>query len=249
MIIFTIKTGLFSINHLLFTLISLSIVALLFLLFYKKELNTIKKSLKYFGIFIILFEILKILLNCFVFKIDNNLTNIVPLYYCSLFIYFFIPTFFKNKAVFDIGVILLKYYGFVPGLCFILYPITAVNYHPLFSFQSLHSLIFHSLMLFISLILLYKDAQPLNKKGFLAYTIITLSFCLIAYIFNIFANTNYMFINYPSSDNDILLFIKKISGFFYPFIIVFFQTLGSLLLTLLVQQIFIKKENKNHDTI
>lgn len=249
MIFYIMKAGLFSINHLLFTLISLSIVMILFLLFYKKDLNAIKKSLKYFGFFIVFFEITKILLNCFVFKIDNNLTNIVPLYYCSLFIYFFIPTFFKNKNIFDVGFTLLKYYGFVPGLCFILYPITAVNYHPLFSFQSLHSLIFHALMLFISLLLLYKDAKPLSKKEFLTYTIVTLSFCLIAYIFNIFANTNYMFINYPSSDNTILLFVKKISGFAYPFVIALSQTLGSLLLTLLVQQIFIKKETKNHDTI
>ena len=214
MILFAQIKGLFSINHLLFTLMSLSIVTILFLLFYKKDLSTIKKSLKFFGIFIIAFEIIKILLNCFVFKIDNNLPNIVPLYYCSLFIYFFIPTFFKNEKIFNIGFTLLKYYGFVPGLCFILYPITAVNYHPLFSFQSLHSLIFHSLMLFISLLLLYKDANPINKKEFFTYMFVTLSFCLIAYIFNIFANTNYMFINYPSSDNNILLFVKKISGFF-----------------------------------
>lgn len=231
--------GLFTINHLLFILISFTIITVLILLSFKLSIEQIKKQIKIIGIIIIFFEIIKI-----IFMIINkrNPSEYVPLYYCSLLIYFILFLYFKNEKIQNIGYSLIMYYGLVPGLFYILYPITAINFHPLISFDSLHSLGYHSLMLYLSLIIMIKRVQKFDLKDLKIYLISTLSMCFIAYVVNALFNTTFMYINYAPKDNPFLVFVENIVGIFYPIIIAVFQTLGSYIISYNVCKIIQKRK-------
>jgi len=230
--------GLFTINHLLFVGLSLILVGLLIFLSLKLNNYQIKKQIKIIGLIIILLEIIKITYMI----IDKRSPNdYVPLYYCSLLIYFLFLLYFKNEKIESVGYSLIMYYGLVPAIVFIFYPITAINFHPLISFDSLHSLIYHSLMLYLSLIIMIKKVSLVNFKDIKFYLISTLSLCLIAYLVNAKFDTFFMYINKAPFDNPILVLLESIVGVFYPIVVALFQTLGSFIVSYVLYKIIQKR--------
>lgn len=231
--------GLFTINHLLFIVLSLILVGTLIFFSLKLNINQIKKQIKIIGLIIILFEIIKII---YMIRENRSMNDYVPLYYCSLLIYFLILIYFKNKKLQQIGYSLIMYYGLVPALAFIFYPITAINFHPLISFDSLHSLGYHSLMLYLSLIIMIKRIHLFNFKDLRIFLLSTLSMCLIAYIVNDIYGTIFMFINQAPNDNQILVLLESIVGIFYPIFIALFQTIGSFIASYFICKIIQKRK-------
>ena len=229
--------GLFTINHLLFILISFLFIGLLF--FFSRKLNKeqIKKQISIIGIIVIVFEIIKIV---FMILDERSINEYIPLYYCSLLLYFLVLIFFKNEKIKNLGYKLIMYYGLVPALFFIIYPITAINFHPLISFDSLHSLFYHSIMLYLSLIIMIKGLCEVNFKDVKEYLIATLSLCLIAYIVNAVCDTYFMYINHAPHDNPALLLLESIVGIFYPIVIGLAQTFGSFIISYFIAK-FIQK--------
>lgn len=220
--------GLFTYNHLIFILLSFLLVGTLIYLSRKIEINKIKKIIKIIGIIIIVLEIIKII---YMIIDKRSMNDYIPLYYCSLLIYFLFLLFFNNEKTQNIGYSLIMYYGLVPSLAFIFYPITAINFHPLISFDSLHSLIYHSLMLYLSLIIMIKKIHLVNFKDIKIYLISTLSLCLVAYLYNSIFGTILMFINKAPHDNPILVSLENIVGVFYPIAIALIQTIGSYIVS------------------
>ena len=218
--------GLFTINHLIYTILSFLLVIVLIYLSIKLNTNQIKKQIKIIGIIVISLEIIKI-----IYMITDNRSpnDYVPLYYCSLLIYFLFLIYIKNEKIQQIGYSLIMYNGLIPALAYILYPITAINFHPLISFDTIHSLIYHSLMLYLSLIIMIKKIHLVCFKDVKIFLVATLSLCLVAYIVNAIWGTFFMFINNAPFDNPILVSLENIVGFFYPFVIAFAQTFGSFI--------------------
>ena len=220
--------GLFTFNHLIFTILSLLLVGTLIFLSKNLKVKKIKNQIKIIGIIVIILEIIKIV---YMIIDKRSMNDYIPLYYCSLLIYFLFLLYFKNEKIQNIGYSLIMYYGLVPALAYIFYPITSINFHPLISFDTLHSLIYHSLMLYLSLIIMIKKIHIIDFKDIKIYLISTLSLCLVAYIFNSIFGTILMFINKAPDDNPILVLLEDIVGVFYPFAIALVQTLGSYIIS------------------
>lgn len=228
---------LFTIGHLVFVLIALGLILFLFLITSKFNSKQIKIFTKIIAIIIIILEIIKIKNRI---DINSSLNQIVPLTYCSLLLYLFIFIFFKNEKIQNLGYLLIMYYGLVPSLTYFLFPYGVIDSNPINSFYLLHSLFYHSIMLYLSLLFIFKKVHKYKLLDIIPYLFITLSYCLFVYLFNNKYDTNLMFINYAVSYNPLLLQLEEKVGLYYPFVVAIGETLGSFIisfcLTFLVQK-------------
>ena len=144
--------GLFTLGH--FILIIVTIIGIIIAL--KKTVNKSKE------------EIRQIIKNCtklvwileviiITFKLATgdirNVNNYVPLYYCSLLLYAGgLASFAKGKLQ-RTGEVFLATGGIVGGLIFIVMPTTSLPTYPMFHLVSIHSFIFHGMMLYLGLLI------------------------------------------------------------------------------------------------
>jgi len=230
--------GLFTINHLIIILLSIIIQSVILILSLKKNKEQIIKTIKYLGIFILIYEIIKII---YMIIDKRSINNYFPLYYCSLILYFIILIYPKNNKLNKIGYLLISYSGLIPSFAYIIYTITSINFHPLISFDTIHSFIYHNIMLYISLIIIIKKIHISNKNDYKIYLPVTISICIIVIIINSIFNTTFMYINKAPLDNPFLLSIQNIIGPFYPLFITISLTLGTYILTYIFSSL-IQKE-------
>ena len=91
------------------------------------------------------------------FKISTgdakNLNNYVPLYYCSLLLYAgLLSSFGKNKLE-RMGNVFLATGGIIGGVVFMILPTTSLPSYPMFHLVSIHSYIFHGVMVYLGLLI------------------------------------------------------------------------------------------------
>lgn len=222
--------GLYNWQHLLIVLICIALIISLIFITKKWSKEKIEKLLRILSIIIFSLEILKIIWNIKVGR-ANELDNVLPLYFCSLFIYALIAgSFFKGRIKLA-GYTFLFYGGFVGGLAFLIYPSTSLLLFPAWHVLTIHSMIYHSLMIYVSIIIVIKKLFIPDKKYFLSYFLFTTIFCLIALLVNyIFPGNNLMFVKSGMKDT-ILEYVEEITGAFYPFVIIVFQNAGSFILS------------------
>lgn len=236
--------GMFSIDHLIFTI--LGFVALALLLYFSRNFTKekVEKTVKIIFYVVAILEVLKIVWNL-VFRTDKSMNNWVPLYFCSLFIYASGMFTYGKGVIKDTGILWTVYGQVIGGIVFLLYPSSSIGIHPLIHVLSIHSWIYHVLASYTGLLLLitgyYKIGDKLKtKKEFLIYFISVIIIEIIVYIFNLIFNTNLMFINNPGVVAPLEL-VVKVFGIFYPIIIglaqAFFTYLGGYLLVKLVTKL------------
>lgn len=235
--------GMFSIDHLIFTLSAILIIILLLVKSLKKTKEQIDKDIKYIFIIVTILEVLKIIWN-FLVRENLELINWVPLYFCSLFIY--------ASGMYSLGKGIIKKIGFlwitcgqiIGGVVFILFPASSVGIQPLFHVLTLHSWIYHILTAYVGIILIIKNINIFKFKDILLYGSTTLIMELFVFIFNVIFKTNLMFINEPGVIGP-LQYVVDIFGYFYPLIIGLFQGLGTFILSYWIILIIRKINNKD----
>lgn len=237
--------GLYNLEHLIVILICFALIFALIIITIRLPKESIEKIIKIIAILIFTLEILKIIWNIANGR-SEKLDTFLPLYFCSLFIYALIAaSFFKGKAK-EAGLIFLFYGGIVGGTAFLIYPSTSLLIFPMWHFLTIHSMIYHSLMIYVGLIIVLKGIFVPNRKYFIPYFIFTTIFCLIALIINyIFPGNNLMFVKEPLKGT-ILVLIGKISGIFYPAVIIIGQNAGTFAVSHFGYELIMKiKSHKN----
>lgn len=218
--------------HLFFTVCGFFFLALFLFLAIRLTKDKIILVLRIMGVVFILAEIYKILTQHFLY--GEIMDGLWPVYYCSLYLYIVPFLFFKKSSkVFNFGLKVMMYYGLVPALTYICYPVTAINYHPIASFSFWHSMLYHVNMLFSSLIIMIKGFFPSSfSKDLLPYSIFTIGFCLIIFAINKITDMNFMFSNRPGNGNTALELLQKIvTPYLYPVAVIAGQCLGSYLVS------------------
>lgn len=130
----------------------------------------------------------------------------IPLYFSSLFLYAIWLSLAKNKILQTMGRTFLAFGCSVAGALFVLYPSTSLPFYPIWHPASLHSLIYHWLMLYVGLLTLLKRYRP-KIWHFALYFGFVAVFSAVAAIINRFLNTNLMFLSNPFG----LSFLKKLA--------------------------------------
>lgn len=215
--------GIFTSGH--FILLGITVISICIALKYTRNLSKEKvhKIIKNITIIICILEIFKIIFNI----MQNSVYAVntyMPLYYCSMLIYAGLCSSFGKGVLKKIGDVSLASGAIIGGIIFIIYPSTSLPIYPAFHALSIHSFLFHGLMIYLG-ILVNKTKYVELKKGDIKYFASLIGIMsIIALIINKLFNGNLMFIsnNFPGTPIEILYKITK-GGALYSFIMVVAQ--------------------------
>lgn len=197
--------GILTVGH--FKLMIITIIGIIIAL--KKTVNKtmeeVKEIIKRCTIVMWIFEVIIIS-----FKLRTgdirNVNNYVPLYFCSLLLYAgLLSTFAKNKLK-RAGDVFLATGGIVGGVIFMFLPTTSLPTYPMLHIVSIHSFIFHGIMIYLGILINITHYIELEKTDIKYYAALVGVVCLLAYILNQIFNSNLMFIskNFPGTLIEIL---------------------------------------------
>ena len=221
--------GIFTPQH--FILIAITLVAIIIALkFTINKKDDVQRIIKKCTIFICIFEIIKITFKIITDGLDN-LNNYVPLYYCSILIYAGLLSSFCKGKLKRTGDVFLATGGAIGGITFIVFPTTSLTYYPMWHLMSIHSFIFHGIMVYLSLLVNLTHYIKLEKQDIVYYSAFVGIICIIAYIVNKIYGSNLMFIseNYPgmpieiiyNSTGSFFTIVMMLAQMFIPFYIIY----------------------------
>lgn len=213
--------GIFTIKH--FILIAITLIAIIIALKYTVNKKDVKKIIKGCTIFVWIFEVLII-----TFKISTggigHVNNWVPLYYCALLLYAGGFSSFGKGKLKRVGDVFLATGGIAGGIIFILFPFTSLPTYPMFHLVSIHSFVYHGIMLYLGLLVNITNYIELEKKDIVYYFSLVTIICAIAYIVNNIFDSNLMFIsqNFPGMPLEILY---NLTGKYYTLVTILAQAI------------------------
>ena len=208
--------GMFTSGH--FELISVTIVGIFITL--KNTMNKTKEEvgqiIKRCTIAMWILEVIKI-----VFKLCTedirNLNNYVPLYYCSLLLYAGLLSSFAKDKLKRMGDVFLATGGIIGGIVFMILPTTSLPAYPMLHILSLHSFLYHGIMVYLGLLINTTHYIELEVADIKYYASLVGTVCILAYIMNKIFDSNLMFIskNFPGTPVEILY---NITGPFFTIV-------------------------------
>ena len=222
------QSEMFSLNHIIYMIISLIFLIVLPIIFRKTNHQKISKFLKVNTFIVIISDIIKIVWETYhYYPIHHSYeyTGLLPLYLCSLFMITLPFAAFCKGKLKDISLAFLTTVGIIGGLSNVFY-LNILNYYPLFHFASLLSIFYHFMMAFTGIWLLTSGYYKLDKYCSLKAFIPIILLSMIAIPVNIKLNTDYMLLNHAYG----IPFYPQIADFFishnvhYLFIIFMFIT-------------------------
>lgn len=197
--------GVFTADH--FKLVIVTIIGIVIAL--KKTVNKtkeeVKKIIKRCTVVMWIFEAIIIS-----FKLRTgdirNVNNYVPLYFCSMLLYAGLLSSFAKDKLKRMGDVFLATGGIVGGVIFILLPITSLPTYPMLHIVSLHSFLFHGIMIYLGLLINITHYIELEASDIKYYAALVGVICLLAFIVNQIFDSNLMFIskNFPGTPIEIL---------------------------------------------
>lgn len=220
--------GIFTAQH--FILMAITFIAIIVALKYTINKKDIQKIIKNCTIFVCVCEMIKI-----TFKIVNdgisNINNYVPLYYCSLLMYTGLLSSFSKGKLKRVGDVFLATGGMIGGLTFIIFPTTSLLTYPMLHLVSIHSFVFHGVMVYLSLLINLTNYIQLKSRDIIYYSSFVGIICILAYIVNNIFDSNLMFIskNFPGMPIEIIFnwagkyftIVMVLAQMFLPFYIMY----------------------------
>lgn len=211
--------GMFSRAHIISILVCIALIVTALMFSKKMTSKQFFIVLKVFAIVLSIMEVFKIGWSIYCGYTDPD--TVVPLYFCSLFIYALWLTCFKNQSLKDAGLSYIAFAAIVAGLVFIICPSTSFNAFPIFHFRCLHSMFFHSSMVYCGIMVFITKSVRINFKLVLKYIVFCMFFMTVALILNVLLDANYMFLGNPANvPLDALRDIYNYSQGLYTFVIV-----------------------------
>ncbi len=216
--------GIFTKGH--FMLIAMVVVGIVVAL--KKTLHKtseeIKNIIKNCTISMWIFEVVIIAFKIYTGGI-KNLNNYVPLYYCSLLLYSGLLSSYTKGKLKRVGDVFLATGGIIGGVVYLIFPTTSLPKYPMWHIVSVHSFIFHGIMIYLGILINRTNYIELEKDDYKYYASLVGIACILAFIINSIFGCNLMFIsqNFPGMPIEI---IYNLSGkLFTPIMITIQLTL------------------------
>ncbi len=234
------ETALGMYSPLYFITLSICIVITIICLFLSRNLKhkTVNKTINIIGVFLWISEFIKMIFVGVTYGIDE--VEFLPLYFCSMFMYACILQNFKNNHLKIAGLSFMFYGGIVGAIAFFCYPNACIPNYPLFHYMTLRTFIYHSIMIYVGILIVITRYYSPNLKHFKNYGIFLGITFILAYIMNIIYETDLMYISKPLN----IEFVKNIYQLIpqlYPFVVALIQLVVPFGVTALVYKIkFIK---------
>lgn len=198
------------------------------------------------AVFITICEIVKITYKFAINKISfYNFNNWVPLYYCSIFIYASWFALSKNDHLKKLGESFLSCGAITGGMAFLLFPTTSLMMVPIFHFLSLHSMIYHSLMIYLGFMYIYKGLF-FKKTSFKYYAICFAIFLIPSLLINLLTDSNMMLLAKPFNfPFDIVNKIYNFAPWLYPVLASLVYLFGPYIVSYFID--FLLNKTRNTD--
>lgn len=229
--------GIFSLKH--FALMIFTVIGVAIALKHTVNKKDVHKIIRNCTIFVWIWEIVII---CFKIAVcgTKNLNQYVPLYYCSLLLYAGGLSSFAKGKLKRAGDVFLATGAIIGGIIFILFPSTSLPTYPMLHLVSIHSFVFHGIMLYLGLLINLTKYIELEKEDIIYYSSLVGIVCIIAYIVNKIFGSNLMFIskNFPGTFIEIMY---NFTGKFFTVVMI----LGQMFLPFYVVYGIAKKHKLN----
>lgn len=186
--------GMFTIQHLAIFLITWLCIMLAIKFTKVNQKEDIRKIIRRLTIFIWVLEILKTIYNFAIGK-GSEINKVVPLYYCSLLLYSGLLSSFGKGILKRIGDVFIATGGIVGGIVFLILPTTSLPEYPVLHFISIHSFLFHGIMIYLGIMVNKYKYIELKFSDIMYYAALIGVICIFAYIVNINYGSNLMFIS------------------------------------------------------
>lgn len=235
------KIGYFSFQHIVSLIAIFLLVPLALFLTYRFFPKSINLQLKILCVSAWIAEIIKIIVTYYV----GNFTwkTILPIYFCSMFLYSsLLAAFCKNHALRLIGNSCLMA-GTIAGFFGVFYS-PALKYYPVYTYLGAHTLIYHAVMIYGGIMILFDNYYKPRLKDILYSTILFATLTGAAIIANSFLDANYMFINTPLVGAPTYIIVDIFTEHLYPVIVILGQTLLPFLIMLGLYKLITLKQNK-----
>lgn len=215
--------GIFTKGHLSLAVITIACIFIALKYSNMKSKEEVHKTIKILTITMCILEIIKIAYNIIKNSI-HAVNTYMPLYYCSMLLYAgLLSSFGKNKLK-RIGDVSLASGAIIGGMVFIIYPSTSLPIYPVFHFLSIHSFLFHGIMIYLGILINKTNYINLKKEDIKYFAALIGTMSIVALIVNKLFNGNLMFIsnNFPGTPIEILYKITN-GGIIYSFIMIIAQ--------------------------
>ena len=186
--------GLHSAGHRLLLVLTLAADALLLTHTLLLPHRRIRQLIRITGVLMWVLEIIKIAFKLFREK-DRDPSTWAPLYFCSGALYATLLSGFAGGVWRRAGDVFLMTGGLCAGVCFLAYPSSALLLYPTWHYCSIHSFVYHGLMVWMGVLLARSGYATLTLADFPAYFLFCLAMGLAAYLINKKTDSNLMFLN------------------------------------------------------
>lgn len=175
--------GIFTKGH--FALISLTILSITVALKYSinKSKEEIYIIIKRTTIVMCILEVIKIIYSMSVNSL-HDVETYLPLYYCSMLLYAGLLSSFGKGKLKKVGDVFLMTGSIIGGIVFIIYPSTSLPRYPAFHILSIHSFLYHGIMVYLGLLLNSARYIELKKEDIKYFASFVGMLCIIALIVN-----------------------------------------------------------------
>lgn len=186
--------GIFTPAHFIYITILLAVICIS--LFFSKKISakTERRMRLSIAIIVTALEIIKIVLR--IYK-QMGLETWLPLYFCSIFIPALWLSIVPYEPVAKCGKSYIATGGIVGAIFFCIYPSTSLAFFPAMHPASIHSFVYHSLMLYSGIVILWKGGYKPRKADGFCYLALVSCVAAPSLILNATLGTNCMFLRYP----------------------------------------------------
>lgn len=205
--------GIFTTSHLILTIITILGIIIALKKTVNKTEEEVKRIIKVCTIGLWIFEIIIIVFKLRIGSV-RNVGNYLPLYYCSLLLYAGLLSLFAKGKLKRVGDVFLAVGGIIGGVIFILYPSTSLPSYPMLHIVSLHSFLFHGIMIYLGILINVTHYIELEASDIKYYALLVGTMCILAYIINRIFDSNLMFISKNFQGMPIEILYKLTGPFF-----------------------------------
>lgn len=235
--------GLFSGEHFFMLLCCIAVLSILIVKTWNRTFEHPYRLIQIVAVVVLVLEIVKTIWGLSAGRYDAWY-DYLPIWFCSLFIPFSLLAGFAKGKIQKLSLAFLYYGGLIGGCTYLVFPTTSIGRYPFWHFITFHSMLYHTIMIFVAIFVVRNKLIEPSQKDRNGYVLLIIGACVLAYVINENLGTNYMFLSKPSNNNIMLQLALAITGPLYPVAVTLWQAFVSFYMGLGIYRIYVRWEEK-----
>ena len=171
--------GLFSTGHVFMLICCIALLVILIRTLLKNESENPYRLVRFVAVLVFVLEIVKTVWGLSAGRY-NAWYDYLPIWFCSLFIPFSLVAGFGKGKIKELALSFLYYGGLMGGSTYLVFPTTSIGRYPFWHFITFHSMLYHTLMIFVALYVVKNHLINPSMKDMKSYVITIIAACVVA---------------------------------------------------------------------